>query len=73
MTREELIEQVESDPAILKQISEIENPAALIAFAKEKGLEITENEAKEAISQLCGEEGELGADSLTAVSGGKKC
>ena len=51
----------------------IKDPAAIVAFAREKGLEITEDEAKEAISMLDQDEGELGAESLSLVAGGRRC
>lgn len=72
MSKEELIEKLTDDPAVVAAASAIKDPAAMIAFAKEKGVEITEAEAKEAISVLEQSEGELGSDALRAVSGGKK-
>lgn len=73
MSKDELIEKLTEDSAVVDEASSIKDPAAMIAFAKEKGVEFTEDEAKKAISVLDQSEGELGADSLDAVSGGRKC
>ena len=73
MTREEKIEKLAGDPDIMEKASAIREPADMIAFAEEKGIDITEEEAAEAISLLSDEEGELSLDSLSSVAGGKKC
>jgi hypothetical protein len=73
MSRDELIEKLSGDAELVKEASECEDTASLIALAKTKGLDLTEEEANTCFETLHAEEGELGTSELKAVSGGKKC
>lgn len=73
MTRDELIEKLSNDPAVLEKAASCKDVPSLIALAKENGLDdITVEEAKSALSLLSSEEGELGSKELESVAGGKK-
>ena len=55
---------------LIAKLKEAKSADELIAFAKENGVEITPEKAKELFEQLSG--GELTDDMLDAVSGGRQ-
>ena len=72
MSRDELIEKLSDDAELVKEASECEDTASLIALAKTRGLDLSEDEAKTCFETLHAEEGELGVSELQAVAGGRR-
>lgn len=61
------------DEKILEKARQAKTPEELIALAKEKGVELTETDAKTYFEKLNTKGGELADDELDNVAGGRKC
>ena len=74
MNKAELMEKLKNlsmEPGFENAAAAITNPDEVLAFLKEKGLEVTKEELSEiAASLFPSEEGEIGEDALEVVSGG---
>jgi len=73
MTKDELFVKLSTDAGLFKKAEQCKTVEEIIAFAKDNGAIVTEDEAKGALELLSGREGKLGDNELDAVSGGKKC
>lgn len=70
MTKDELIQKLTADEALVEKASACKDAASLTALAKENGLNLTEEEAQSALGILNPGKDEVCDDDLDKVAGG---
>ena len=66
-----LLEKISQDEALQEKAKQMDSKEKLIAFARELGFELTEDDFKEETEQV--KSGEIDDDELEAVAGGARC